>query len=148
MREGHSRQQDKPEKSPWRSETDSTRGWASLHPGVPLALSGLRPSQCHYCGQVRKASMLYPMDFDCSLLAMKSRRSAPSRVVMRADLHLKDSNCSKMEAGLEGCQDVDGNTLTISHWELLGACLQWEQTGCIERAGAQRDWGRIITPKY
>ena len=59
--------------------------------------------------------MLYPMDFDCSLLAMKSRRSTPSRVVMRADLHLKDSNCSKMEAGLEGCQDVDGNTLTISH---------------------------------
>ena len=34
---------------------------------------------------------------------------------MRADLHLKDSNCSKMEAGLEGCQDVDGNTLTIAH---------------------------------
>ena len=74
-----------------------------------------------------------PWISDCSLSAMKSRRSVPSRVVMRADLHLKDSNCSKMEAGLEGCQDVDGNTLTIAHWELLGACLQWEQTGCIEK---------------
>lgn len=46
---------------------------------------------------------------------------------MRADLHLEDSDCSKMEVRLEGCQDPDRDTLIIFLLRAIG-CL-CEQRG-------------------
>lgn len=45
---------------------------------------------------------------------------------MRADLHLEDSNCSKMEARLEGCQTPDRDTLIIFLLRAVGRLCESE----------------------
>lgn len=56
---------------------------------------------------------------------------------MRADLHC--SNCSKVEATLEGCQNPDRDTLIIFLPRAVGRLYEAESRGDVERGMELRD---------
>lgn len=58
---------------------------------------------------------------------------------MRAVLHLEVSNCSEMKARLEGCQNLDRETLAVVLLGAVGSLDEAESRGDVEKGMELRD---------
>lgn len=70
--------------------------------GCSLVLPSLRLSQCNCCGQVRKGFLLLSIELGLYFLSSEEPLKVSQQGNNESRLHLEDSNCSNMGAGLEG----------------------------------------------